>query len=106
MTDQQTVAVKIPPLTGTERVRRTRDRKRKGIIFLGVEILPTERDALIRMGLLNKADRNGKIAVRDALYSFFEMYLDVRNTARADLMGMSAFGGKADISRAFRSVQS
>jgi hypothetical protein len=77
MTDQQTVAVKIPPLTATERVRRTRDRKRKGIIFLGVEIRPTERDALIRIGLLNIADRNSKIAVRDALYAFSESHLDI-----------------------------
>jgi hypothetical protein len=76
MTDQQTVAVKIPPLTGGERVRRTRDRKRKGIIFLGIELLPTERDALVRMELLNEAARNDKIAVRDALYAYFEKYLD------------------------------
>jgi hypothetical protein len=82
MTDQQTVAVKLPPLTGNERVRRTRDRKHKGIIFLGIEIRPTERDALIRIGFLNEAERNSKTAVRDALYSFFEMYLDVE-TPRA-----------------------
>jgi hypothetical protein len=76
------VTVKLPPLTGSERARRTRDRKRKGIIFLGIEIRPTERDALIRLGLLNKADRNSKTKLRDALYSFFEMYLDVE-TPRA-----------------------
>jgi len=29
-----------------------------------------------RVALLNKADRNSKIAVRDALYAFFERYLD------------------------------
>jgi hypothetical protein len=28
------------------------------------------------MGLLNKAERNDKIAVRDALYAYFEKYLD------------------------------
>jgi hypothetical protein len=76
MTDQQTVAVKIPPLTGTERVRLARQRQRNGIIFLGIEIRPTERDALIRMGLLNKVDRNSKTAVRDALYAYFEKFLD------------------------------
>jgi hypothetical protein len=48
----------------------------KDIVFVGIEILPTERDALIRMGLLNKAERNDKIAVRDALYAYFEKYLD------------------------------
>jgi hypothetical protein len=28
------------------------------------------------MGLLNKAERNDKTAVRDALYAYFEKYLD------------------------------
>jgi hypothetical protein len=76
MTDPQTVAVNILPLTASARVRRTRDRKRKGITFLGIELRPTERDALIRMGLLNKADRNSKTAVRNALYAYFEKFLD------------------------------
>jgi hypothetical protein len=48
--------------------------KTQGI--LGIEVLPTERDALIRLGLLNKAQRNDKKAVRDALYEFFEKHLD------------------------------
>jgi hypothetical protein len=39
-------------------------------------VLPTERDALIRMGLLSKVARNDKTAVRDALYAFFESHLD------------------------------
>jgi hypothetical protein len=46
----------------------------KDIVFLGIEVLPTGRDALIRIGLLNKADCNSKIAVRDALYAYFEKY--------------------------------
>ena len=66
------IAVKIQPLTASERVHRTRERKRNGIMYLGLEIRPTERDALIRIGLLNKADRNNKTAVRDALYAYFE----------------------------------
>jgi hypothetical protein len=77
MTDQQTAAVKIPPLTGTERVHRTRERKRKGIMYLSLEIRPSERDALIRIGLLSKADLDDKLAVRHALYAYFEKYLDV-----------------------------
>jgi hypothetical protein len=77
MTDSQTVAAKLPPLTGIERVQRTRQRKRQDIVFVGIELRPTERDALIRMGLLNKTDRNSKIAVRDALYAFFETHLDI-----------------------------
>jgi hypothetical protein len=72
MTDVQSnvVAAKPAPLTGSQRVALSRRRKRKDIVFLGIEVLPTERDALIRMGLLNKAQRNDKKAVRDALYEF------------------------------------
>jgi hypothetical protein len=53
----------------------SRRRKRKDIVFLGIEVLPTERDALIRMGLLNKVARNDKKAVRDALRKLFEKHL-------------------------------
>jgi hypothetical protein len=76
MTDPQTVTAEPAPLTGSQRVALSRRRKRKDIVFLGIEVLPNERDALIRMGLLNKAERNDKIAVRDALYAYFEKYLD------------------------------
>jgi hypothetical protein len=67
MTAPQTVVVHPAPLTGSERVRRTRERKRKDIVFLGIEILPTERNALIRIGLLDNADRNRKNEIREAL---------------------------------------
>jgi hypothetical protein len=90
-------------LTASQRVALLRKRKRKDIVFVGIEILPTERDALIRMGLLNKAERNDKIAVRDALYAYFEKYLDPE-THRRRPDGMSAFGGKADISRTLLNV--
>jgi hypothetical protein len=76
MTDQQTVTASPAPLTGSQRVALSRKRKRKDIVFVGIEVLPTERDALIRMGLLNKVARNNKAAVRDALYAFFESHLN------------------------------
>jgi hypothetical protein len=76
MTDQQTVVANPAPLTGSQRVALSRQRKRKDIVFIGIEVLPTERDALIRMGLLSKVARNDKTAVRDALYAFFESHLD------------------------------
>jgi hypothetical protein len=53
------------------------------------------------MGLLNKAERNDKTAVRDALYAYFEKYLDPETHPPPDLMLMSAFGGKADTSRTY-----
>jgi hypothetical protein len=75
MTDPQTLVANPVPLTGSQRVALSRRRKRKDIVFVGIETLPTERDALIRMGLLNKVARNDKAAVRDALYAFFESHL-------------------------------
>jgi hypothetical protein len=54
-------------MTGSERVWRARKRKRQDIIFLGIEVLPSDRDALIQIGLLDRADRNSKNAVRKAL---------------------------------------
>jgi hypothetical protein len=75
MTDTQTVADKPSPMTGSERVRRTRERRRDGIMFIGIELLPTERDALIRRGLLAKVDRDDKMSVLASLYAFFERHL-------------------------------
>src|SRR5262245_19886908 len=68
MSDPQTVVANPAPLTGSQRVKLARQRKRKGIVFVGIELLPTERDALIRLGFLNKVARNDKKAVRDAPY--------------------------------------
>ena len=76
MTDPQTVAASPAPLTGSQRVALSRRRKREDIVFVGIELLPTERDALIHIGLLDKVARNDKAAVRDALYAYFEKYLD------------------------------
>jgi hypothetical protein len=73
---EMTQTTQLAPLTGSERVRRTRERKCKDIVFLSIEILPTERDALIRRGFLDKAHRDKKIEVRDALIAFLEGHLD------------------------------
>jgi hypothetical protein len=84
VTDMQSNAVAAKrALTGSQRVALSRRRRRKEIVFLGIEILPTERDALIRMGLLNKVARNHKKAVREALYAFLEGHLDPENTTAA-----------------------
>jgi hypothetical protein len=80
MTDNQTIAPpqlsRLVPLTGSERVRRTRARMAKDIMFLGIEVMPSERTKLIRLGLLDNAHRNNKVEVRDAIYAFFEKNLD------------------------------
>ena len=80
MTDPQTVGVNLAPLTGSQRVALSRRRKRKDIVFVGIEVLPTKRDALIRLGFLNKVARNDKKGVREALYAFLEKASRPRNT--------------------------
>lgn len=88
MTDVQSNALtaKPAPLTASERVRRTRERRRKGsdrvrlarkrkrddIVYLGIEISPTERDKLVHFGLLDKADRNDKDAISKAVHTLFD----------------------------------
>jgi hypothetical protein len=76
MTDNQTTQQPAPKMTGSERVQLFRKRKAKDNLLVEIELLPTERDKLIRMGLLSVADRNNKIEVRDALYAFLEKCLD------------------------------
>jgi hypothetical protein len=68
----------------------------------------TERDALIRMGLLNKVARNDKKAVREALYEFFEKHLDpeMPHAAKANPLTATCvgaeFGGRSMGGRAMR----
>jgi hypothetical protein len=54
VSDPQTVVANPAPLTGSQRVALSRRRKRKEIVFIGIEILPTERAALIRIGLYTR----------------------------------------------------
>ena len=62
-----------PPIRpATERMRLHRDRRRRGLRCLVIELRETEIDALIRMGLLRPEARNSLPAVRDALYDHFE----------------------------------
>jgi len=56
----------------TERMRLHRDRRRRGLRCLTIELREAEIDALIRMGLLRAEARNNLPAVRDALYDHFE----------------------------------
>jgi len=53
-------------------MRLHRDRRRRGLRCLTIELRETEIDALIRMGLLSAEARNNIRAVRDALYDHFE----------------------------------
>ena len=60
-----------------ERMRLHRERRRRGLRCLVIELRETEIDALIDMGLLQEAARNNLTAIRDALYDHFDRTLNL-----------------------------
>jgi hypothetical protein len=62
--------------SGAERMRRSRERRRKGLTCLAIQLRATEIEALIYSKLLNSDARNDKNAISRALYSFLEDNLD------------------------------
>jgi hypothetical protein len=76
MTDTSLAA---PPIRsrspGAERMRRHRDRRRKGLRCVTIELRETEIDVLIRRGRLAGDSRGDLAAVRKALYGFLDHHL-------------------------------
>lgn len=58
------------------RMRRHRQRRRDGLRCLNIQLRETEIDVLIRKGLLKSETRNDANAIIEALYAFFDRYLD------------------------------
>jgi hypothetical protein len=63
------------PSTAAERMRLHRDRRRRGLRCLTIELRETEIDVLIRKGLLKGETRHDPGAVCDALYAHLEKTL-------------------------------
>jgi hypothetical protein len=59
-----------------ERMRLHRERRRKGLRCLTIELRETEIDALIRKGMLKTDARNDPDAILNALYAHLERTLD------------------------------
>ncbi|HKA34777.1 MAG TPA: hypothetical protein VKH64_16305 [Candidatus Binatia bacterium] len=55
-----------------ERMRLHRERRRKGLRCLTIELRETEIDALARLRLLEKETRNDANAIIEALYAHFD----------------------------------
>ena len=55
---------------------RHRERRRKGMRFLGIELREREIEALIRRGRLHPDHRANAAALRQALYGFLDQYLE------------------------------
>jgi hypothetical protein len=62
--------------TSAVRMLRHRERRRKGLRFLGIELREREIEALIRRGRLHPDHRANSAAVRKALYGFLDQYLE------------------------------
>ena len=63
------------PSLAAERMRRHRQRQRKGLRCLRIELHEMEIDELIRKGLLKWETRNDRSAIVRALYSIFDRTL-------------------------------
>jgi hypothetical protein len=64
------------PSPAAVRMRLYRDRRRKNLRCVTIELRETEIDWLIRRGLLNTEMRNDLVAVRDALHEFLDQTLN------------------------------
>jgi hypothetical protein len=60
------------PSAGAVRMARHRNRRRKGLRCVTIELRESEVDALIRRGVLSHDNRVDPAAVRRALYAFFD----------------------------------
>jgi hypothetical protein len=61
--------------SGAERMRRHRERRRRGLFCVTVDVHESEIDALIRAGLLQSEMRRDGNAVVKALYAFLDRTL-------------------------------
>jgi hypothetical protein len=69
-------SLQFPSTTpSAERMRRHRERRRRGLRCLTIELSDIEIAAPIRMGLLSVETRNNPRAIGDALYEHFERTL-------------------------------
>ena len=58
-----------------ERMRLFRERRRKGLRCVTIELHEDEIDALVRMGLLGAEMRNDADSIIEAMYAFFDRTL-------------------------------
>jgi hypothetical protein len=64
-----------PAVSAAARMRRHRDRRRKKLVCVLIELRETEIDALVTKGLLQQDSRGDPNAVRRGLYAYFDRTL-------------------------------
>ena len=70
-----TAAPRRPPSAGALRMRRHRERRRRTMRCMFIELREAEVAALIRGGLLTEETQNDKRAVKTAFYEFLDRTL-------------------------------
>jgi hypothetical protein len=60
---------------GAERMRRYRERRRRGLRCVLIQIRRSEQDALVKKGLLAPEQRGDRSATAKALHKFLDMTL-------------------------------
>ena len=63
---------------GAERMRLHRERRRRGLRCLTIELREAEIDALVRAGLLRAETRNNLRAISEALYEHLDRTLSLQ----------------------------
>ena len=68
--------ITTPPISpAAQRMRRSRERRRNGLRYFGIELCETEIDALARMGFLTEDGRRDDCEVIVALCAFLDFVL-------------------------------
>jgi hypothetical protein len=75
MPDQAAIESSVSPTAPALRMRRHRDRRRKGLRCLTLQVRDREIDALVRKGLLTAETRNVLREITMAFYRFLDQTL-------------------------------
>jgi hypothetical protein len=76
MLDEDAIEIRAAAPSGPAlRMRRHRERRRRGLRCLTIEIRATEIEALVQKGFLNHETRNSPRSVKEALYRHLERTL-------------------------------
>ena len=76
-------AAKLRPLSPAERMRRSRERRKKGLFCLTLELRQSEVDALVARARLKPEQRASPAAVKNAVYSVLDDFVSASAPFRA-----------------------
>ena len=65
-----------PAIDGAKRLRRHRDRRKKGLRVVNIEMSKSDIAMLVRSGVLNDSGTSDDWAITAAIYDFFDKLKD------------------------------